>query len=90
MAKDNGHGAGKNGGRPKTGWNEATVKSFNPKTGWGFLNSPQTKHDIVIHQRVAIRCNVSLNILVAGQRVMVRWRDGPQGRPQATSLKLPA
>jgi cold shock CspA family protein len=80
---------GKPQGKPKSGWVEAVVKSFNPRKGWGFLISPATCRDIFVHKGVDREEGINLP-LTEGQRLMVRYRDGKSGGFKATQIKLPA
>jgi cold shock CspA family protein len=68
-------------------WTSATVKSYRPDRGFGFLRVEGVERDVYVHADVAKTCSVPLP-LNPGQEVMVRWRMSDNNRPQAASIKL--
>jgi cold shock protein len=62
---------------PESEWKAATVKWFNRLRGFGFLTSGPHTPDIFVHNETLRR--FGFTELRAGQRVLVRYGNGPNG-----------
>ncbi|MTI17573.1 cold-shock protein [Rhodobacteraceae bacterium RKSG542] len=66
---------------PEGGFEEAEVKWFNRVKGFGFLTRGEGTEDIFIHMETLRRFGITE--LRPGQRVMVRFGNGPKGKMAA-------
>lgn len=74
---------------PESNWEPATVKWFNAKKGFGFLERGGKTPDIFVHQSTLNRCRI--DELVEGQNVEVKWGKSLKkaGGLEAAELRLP-
>ncbi|MDD7908763.1 MULTISPECIES: cold-shock protein [Pseudovibrio] len=79
---------------PEGGFVEAEVKWFNRVKGFGFLTRGEGTEDIFIHMETLRRYGITE--LRPGQKVQVRFGDGPKGkmaaevRPMGLGIHIPA
>lgn len=64
-----------------------TIKSFNPKEGYGFIACPELKKeygcDVFMHQHQFYNCPVELKV---GDSIIFRLEISKQGKPQARDI----
>lgn len=64
-----------------------TIKSFNPKEGYGFIACPELKKeygsDVFMHQFQFYNCPVPLKV---GDSIVFRLEISKQGKPQARDI----
>jgi len=64
-----------------------TIKSFNPKEGYGFIACPELKKqygsDVFMHQHQFYKCPVQLRV---GDSIVFRLEISKQGKPQARDI----
>jgi cold shock protein len=64
---------------------EGTVKWFNPKKGYGFIQPDDGSNDVFVHISAVERAG--LTGLTEGQRVSFDVERGQRGKTSATNLK---
>merc|ERR1711865_249876 len=65
---------------------QCVVKSYNAQKGWGFLQSPQIPGDVYFKRSLLALEQQSLELVGVEGTLQVQYT--PDGKPQATVLKL--